>query len=57
MTKRQVFTIDGDAMARFPTGQTVDDCDRHGEPIKGRVVEVKSGNKVALVTIEAAEAS
>lgn len=52
MTRRQVFAIDAAAAARFRAGQEVDDRDRHGTEIKGRVVELKQGNKVALVITE-----
>jgi hypothetical protein len=51
------FVIDKDAMPRFPTGSVVDDVDRRGNPIKGRVKEVKQGNNVALVYIEPAPAA
>ncbi len=57
MTRRQVFAIDVDAIARFKAGQTVCDQDRHGEIIKGRVVELKPGNEVALVIVETEGAS
>lgn len=53
MTARQVFAIDRDAVARFPIGRDVDDRDRHGQSVTGRVVEVKLGNKVALVVVQA----
>ena len=53
MTARQIFAIDRDAVARFTIGQDVDDQDRHGQTVKGRVVEVKLGNRVALVVVQA----
>jgi 3-methyladenine DNA glycosylase Mpg len=53
MTARQIFAIDRDAVARFIIGQDVDDQDRHGQRVKGRVVEVKLGNRVALVVVRA----
>lgn len=53
MTARQIFAIDRDAVARFAIGQDVDDQDRHGQTVKGRVVEVKVGNRVALVVVQA----
>jgi hypothetical protein len=57
MTRRQVFAIDIDAVARFGVGRAVCDQDRHGEAIEGRVVELKPGNEVALVIVETEGAS
>ncbi len=57
MTRRQVFAIETGAIARFRVGQTVCDQDRYGEIIKGRVVELKAGNEVALVIVETEGAS
>jgi 3-methyladenine DNA glycosylase Mpg len=53
MTARQIFAIDRDAVARFIIGQDIDDQDRHGQRVKGRVVEVKLGNRIALVVVQA----
>jgi hypothetical protein len=52
VTERGVFAVDCEDVARFPVGQSVDDRDRHGEPVKGRIIAVKPGNKVALVIVE-----
>lgn len=49
---RHVFPIDNKAISRFRKDEIVDDVDRHKQPIKGRVIEVKKGNKVALVIVE-----
>jgi hypothetical protein len=57
MTVQQTFAVDRDAVARFPIGDEVNDLDRHGQAIKGRVVETKLGNRVALVIVQAREES
>lgn len=48
----ETFAIDVDKMPRFKIGSIVDDVDRHDAPIKGRVADVKEGNRVALVIVE-----
>jgi len=47
-----IFAIDIEHVGRFPVGRIVDDVDRRGNKIQGRVVEVKPGNKIALVIVD-----
>lgn len=46
------YAIDKDAASRFVPGQDVDDLDRRGNPIRGCVVAVKEGQRIALVIVE-----
>lgn len=49
------FFVDIDMIDRFPKGAAVDDKDRHGCQIKDRIMDVKEGNKVAIVIVETGE--
>lgn len=54
---QMTFAVTKDAASKFCVGEPIGTgTDLHGDPMIGRVIEVKPGNEVALVVVEITDA-